>query len=451
MTRTNRLCLALLAALASLTTSVFADTLEVGPGKPHEIIETAYRDARPGDVIAIYPKADGKPYSLALKVQKYGITFRGVSKDGKRVHISGEGFVYTGSGKAPRAIFEFRKKADENTIENLLLSDARNKPGNAAGVRINQANKITIRNCEIRFCDMGVISNGDLESNTAADQRIFDSELHHNGSDRFRGGSHNLYLDGTSAWIRGCYIHDSTVGHNLKARTHLTRIEYCRFRDAAEREIDIVNSASTMPLGSNAIVLGCDIAKRRGTNGNQGVFFFGADTGKTQRNGTLYIVNSTVSTPYNAGLVVLKSRFPASKEAPGVFVEFYNNIIWADGKRGRGRRIAEAYGSGDTNKVTGRRNWFCFGYRPGANSRVDPRENVVGGVRDRPPFLDGPGRDFRMKSTEMFGGKAIPLADLKLPNFGGDPDDGKLRQFTAPLGCELRPEGAPDLGAYKIG
>ncbi|MHA1128899.1 MAG: hypothetical protein ACTSRN_08125, partial [Alphaproteobacteria bacterium] len=223
MIATNRPCLALFAGVLSLTASVSADTIEVGPGKAHETIEAAYQVARPGDVIEIHPRADGKPYSLALIVFKHKITFRGVAQNGKRVHISGNGFNYSGGGSTPRAIFEFRKKADDNTVENLLISDARNGPGNAAGVRINQANNITILNCEIRYCDMGVFSNGDLKSNTAAGQRVFDSEVHHNGSDRHPGGSHNFYLDGTSAWIRGCYIHDSTTGHNFKSRAHLNR------------------------------------------------------------------------------------------------------------------------------------------------------------------------------------------------------------------------------------
>ena len=42
-----------------LAASVAAETIRVGPGHPFESIETAYAKAEPGDVIEIYPRAEG--------------------------------------------------------------------------------------------------------------------------------------------------------------------------------------------------------------------------------------------------------------------------------------------------------------------------------------------------------------------------------------------------------
>ena len=125
-----------------------AATLEVGPGKRFARIEEANAKAQPGDVVFIYPLPGGAAYErTAVFVTQNNVTFHGVTpKDGTRVAVSGKGFAYSGVGRTPRAIFQFNRGADGCNLENLELSGAHNESHNGAGVRINQANDITVRN-----------------------------------------------------------------------------------------------------------------------------------------------------------------------------------------------------------------------------------------------------------------------------------------------------------------
>lgn len=78
------------------------------------------------------------------------------------------------------------------------MSGAHNKSQNGAGVRINQANHVTIRNCNIHHNDAGIMSNGDVNTGTGLNQRIEYCAIHHNGDLARPGWNHNLYLGGTS-------------------------------------------------------------------------------------------------------------------------------------------------------------------------------------------------------------------------------------------------------------
>ena len=140
-----------------------AATLEAGPGKRFQRIEEANARAQAGEVILVYPLGGDQPYqTTAVFVRQRRLTFRGMPSEGSRwVKISGKGFDYSGRGSTPRAIFQFNPGADDGVLEGLELADAHNGSQNGAGVRINQANQVTIRNCSIHDNDMGIMSNGD--------------------------------------------------------------------------------------------------------------------------------------------------------------------------------------------------------------------------------------------------------------------------------------------------
>ena len=154
-----------------------AGTLEVGPGKRFTRIEEANAKAKPGDVIRVYPRPNNAPYEkVAVFVRQKNLTFKAVlSGANKRVILSGKGFEYSGRGSIPRALFQFNKGADNCILEGFELKGANNKSHNGAGVRINQANHITIRNCDIHHNNMGIMSNGDGTPQTAINQVI---EMH---------------------------------------------------------------------------------------------------------------------------------------------------------------------------------------------------------------------------------------------------------------------------------
>ena len=242
-------------------TATHSATIEVGPGKTFARIEDANEKAKPGDVILVYPLEGGVPYKgTTVYVRQKGITFRGVTDDPTgRVKISGEGFDYSGRGSTPRAIFQFNRGADNCVLEGFELSGAHNESQNGAGVRINQANNVMIRSCNIHHNDMGIMSNGDGTPDTGRNQRIEYCAIHHNGSFDHPGFNHNLYLGGTSVTLSYCDIHSSLTGHNVKSRAHFTRVEYCYVHDSANREFDLVDSADTARPNSHAVAHGkCD-------------------------------------------------------------------------------------------------------------------------------------------------------------------------------------------------
>ncbi|NNM88954.1 MAG: hypothetical protein HKL95_10600 [Phycisphaerae bacterium] len=309
-----------LMALATIaSSSASAAVLQVGPGHQFHSIARAVRVARPGDIIKVWPLPDGTAYrQVAVLMKKPRITIES-ALPGRYVKINGQGFDYSGRQPLPRAIFQFDPTADGCTLRGFDLAGAHNNSFNGAGVRINAANHIVIRNCCIHGNDMGIMSNGELSHHTGAGQVIEDSLITKNGTFHQAGYNHNLYLGGTSALIHGCEISDSLTGHNLKSRAHITWVEYCYIHGSANRELDLVDDrGNTNQPHSDAVVLGCIIIKKRKMSGNREVINFGRDGG-ANHTGTLYLVHNTIFTPYYTGALVLS--------APGAKLVMVDNKI----------------------------------------------------------------------------------------------------------------------------
>jgi hypothetical protein len=163
----------LAAALVGSAAPALADDLAAGPGRQFARIEEALAAAHRGDTILVHPSAADHPCErVALLVRTPGLTFRAVPEQpGGRVRLSGEGFEFSGIGRTPRAIVQFDPGSDGCLLEGFELDGAHNGSHNGAGVRINQADHITIRACTIHGNDMGVMSNGDAQGAGASDQR----------------------------------------------------------------------------------------------------------------------------------------------------------------------------------------------------------------------------------------------------------------------------------------
>ena len=212
-----------LFSLALTAQVLSAATWEVGPGKTYSRIEDAYAAASPGDSILVYPNAGNAAYSqVAIYGTKKRVVIQGQLSGGQRVLLSGQGYEYSGSGSTPRAMFQFNLGTDSCIVENFTVEACTNSSYNGAGFRINQANDIVIRNCEIYHNDMGIMSNGSVGANSASGQLIENCLIHDNGNNGDPGYNHNLYLGGTSVTVRGCNIYNATTGHNLKSRAHQT-------------------------------------------------------------------------------------------------------------------------------------------------------------------------------------------------------------------------------------
>ncbi len=290
------------------------EILAVGDGKPFARIEDAVKAASPGTEIDVYPSTAGYK-STADKIKLSGLTIKGV---GKPVTIDGSSYEYSGKGSTARAIFQIEPDANGVSIENFELKGAHNGSFNGAGIRINAANRCSIRHCDIHGNDMGIMSNGqDGNPHAGEDQLIEHCQIHENGNAADPGYNHNLYLGGTSVTLRFCSISHSLTGHNLKSRAHFTLVEYCEIFGSANRELDFVEAWDTRRPDSNAVLIGNVITKDPECKGNRVVINFGEEGGR--RNGSLYLIHNTIRTPFHSAVVNLSS--------PLAHAYLMNNVI----------------------------------------------------------------------------------------------------------------------------
>ncbi|CAN5379338.1 hypothetical protein BH11ARM1_BH11ARM1_02510 [soil metagenome] len=261
--------IALTLLLCTTRPAIFA----VGDGQTYSRIEDALRAAHEGDTIDVYPIIGG--YSkTALLIKTPGLTIEGVGKH--QVLIRGDDFDYSGSGQVPRAIFQVA--ADRVTIKNFDLARAHNQSYNAAGIRIDAASNVTVKDCDIRGNDMGVMSNGIKGNPHAAENLLFENcDVHENGNEKDAGYNHNFYLGGTSATISNCRISNALTGHNVKSRLHYLLIKECLIDGAENREIDLVDSWDTERPNSNVVIQKTFIKKSSSQKGNHEVVHFGQE------------------------------------------------------------------------------------------------------------------------------------------------------------------------------
>jgi hypothetical protein len=398
-------CALLLILSAVLPAS--AATLTVGPGAQFQRIEDANAKAKDGDVIEVLPLADGKACEkTAVMVHRKGLTFRGkIGADGKRVKISGQGFDYSGAGPTPRAIFQINNNADGCTIEGFELEEAHNDSHNGAGVRVERANNATLRNLEIHNCDMGMMSNGDGTQDKMAGLLVERCVIHHNGNAKDPGQNHNLYMGGTSLTVRFCDIYSSLTGHNVKSRAHYTRVEFCHIHDSANREFDLVDGkGDTTAAESHAVLVGNIIVKAADCKGNKAVIHFGQD-GKNEHDGTIFLINNTIVTPYISPVVDLSA---AKAKA-----HFVNNIIYDGGHAAGGQVLVSLRNGADREGVTGEQNWFSSRFSP--ESITSAGNHMLGGLSAGPvalPFADAAKGDYRLVKDM---GAGLPAAKIKVP------------------------------------
>lgn len=413
-----------------LVSLVRAAELGVGPQQTFDRIEDALVKAQPGDVITVHPQPGAEPYTqVALNISKPRITLKAA---GGRIVLSGKGGDQSGHGAAPRAIVQFSPGADGGALVGFELTGAHNNSHNGAGVRINQANGVTVYDCVIHHNDMGIMSNGDGTTQAGAKQLIENCLIHSNGDTAEPGYNHNLYLGGTSVTLVGCEVHSSLTGHNIKSRAHRTTVLACYIHDSANRECDLVDAQgdTTVP-GSDAVLAGNIIVKARKCSGNRGVIHFGQDGGK-EHAGTLFLIHNTIVTPFVAPVVALSSDKARA--------QFFNNIFWDGDARQRNQSIIAAH---LVDVVQGAGNWRSAGFHAllAQTKLFLPLKDVS------PPFL-APGQgDYHLKVRDA----AFVDAGCALPSEAVASLGGKLRQYKSPHDSELRPgDGQPDIGAYQF-
>lgn len=341
---------ALVLSLVGLHTGALAATLTVGAGKTYARIEDAVTAARAGDTIAVYRASGNGAYIRPMiSVAKANLKIIGMGTT--LILLDGTGGSYSGAGSVPRALIQVNPGGDGLLIENLDLRNAHNDTHNGAGVRINQASRVTIRKCRITANDMGIMSNGNGSPTSAADQLIEYCRIDANGSLADPGYNHNLYLGGTNATVQFCEISGALTGHNFKSRAHFNLIRYNYIHDSANRELDLVDASDTSRPNSHSVLLGNLIVKKANTNGNRGTVHFGQDGGGNH-DGTIYFINNTVVTPYLSPVLQLTASQGKAR--------FVNNVIFNSAQSAP--TLVQLPAGVAPSAVTGDNNWISKGY-----------------------------------------------------------------------------------------
>jgi hypothetical protein len=392
-----------------------ASTYQVGSARPYSSL-AQLPVLKPGDVVEIDP-------GLYREVKRWTspgtpaqpILIRGAGDT--RPVFDAAGLNVDGSLPHPRAVFQV--ETHNLILENLEFRNATNG-NNGAGIRITSGNNVTVRNCRISLCDMGVMC--DNNSNLVIEA----SEICSNGTSLYNGYSHNFYLGGNSVSVRFCYIHDALYGQNFKSRAHFNELYGNFIADSQDGEVGLVDAAETAAMNSHALMIGnIVVSKPRLSGYNTGRFIqFGQDSGG-QHNGTLFA--------FNNDFVAGDGRIQfLSANASGASLVVRNNLFFGSEK------IAGSVGAG----IIGANNW------------VPSTAAVPAGVLDSlqgtdPGLLDRPGRNFNLAASSACrdrGTSELVYLDAE----GTTRRAWVAAEYWAPAGSRSRfQDPALDIGAYE--
>ena len=327
----------ILITLLALT--AYGETLHVGSGQAYSRIEHAVKAAKPGAKIIVHPLPNGVAYKeVKLMIDKPNLTIQAANPNDPIV-LDGDGVNYTGAGSTPRAIVQFCAHGSGGTLDGFILCNAHNDTHNAAGVRISQANDVTITRCSIHDNDMGIMSDGRAGRKDAeplgANQLITHCRITDNGAEEEPGYNHNLYLGGDSVKIQYSEIARAKTGHNVKCRVRRVTISNCSIHDAANREIDLVDGKGCTDVpGSNALISNCSIKKDPLCKGNHGCIHFGKDGG-VDHDGAVVLKNNAIETPFSTPVIELSD---------GKGVALYDNVF-SDAGSGAPATLIKVHGN----------------------------------------------------------------------------------------------------------
>jgi len=412
----------LLWAGAALTAAApaGAETYRVGPGRALKRLAPVVPKLKAGDVVEIDPGVYREVFQFrADGTKKAAIVIRGAGRE--RPVFDAKGLNVSGRGKIPRGIFEIRGAC--YVIEHIAFRNARNG-NNGAGIRLRNSSNAVIRDCTVTRCDMGIMG-GDRETAT-----VEACEIAFNGTPKFDGYSHNFYMHGNRFVLRGCHVHDSLNGQNVKTRAHYNELWYNWIADSNEGEVGPVDGrGETNRPNSNVLMVGNVVVSKPDRTGNAAKFvLFGSELGGSH-DGTLYLYNNT----FVAGSprIIFVQLHDAKARAV-----IRNNIFFGSDQ--------VLHNARKPISVAGSHNWM-----PATAAAPAGFTNTVTGAA--PGFLDRAKRDFRLKRSSACVNRGLARCTYR---------DGDGRERPLVLDRHYRPHlaliprkqaGPPDLGAYELG
>lgn len=269
-----------------LSSSAWATTYQVGPGKPHSSLKAVASLLQAGDVVEV---SGNTTYAGDVKLTKSGtdsnkITIRGVRVNGKRPVLSG-------------GTNTLEVGADHYVIEGFEVV------GGSSRCVFHRGHDITIRDTAVHDCP----SHGILGAMDGSGSLTLEYvEVYKAGAGDKR---HPIYMDtdeinhpGAVFRMQHCFVHDGLGGHAVKSRAERNEIYYNWIEGAYYRELELV-----APDGEPE-----DVAREDGDIvGNvfrkTGTYFtvrIGSDATGGSTNGRYRFVNNTFLLPQNAKPVV---------------------------------------------------------------------------------------------------------------------------------------------------
>jgi len=212
-----------------------AAMLMVGPDQAYASLPAAAAAAHDGDTIVL---PAGRFQDCAV-LKAANLTVKGAGPDKTEITTK------TCEGKAILVA-----DADNLTVEDLALTNARVHEYNGAGIRAEGGN-LTVRNVRFEDNEDGILS-AVLPGKTIT---VTGSRFIHNGSCDGPGCAHGIYAGALGL----LHVEDSTFigtqhGHHIKSRAARTEVVGCHFTDGpdgtASYEVEIPNGGSVLLRGN---------------------------------------------------------------------------------------------------------------------------------------------------------------------------------------------------------
>ena len=279
-------------------------TLTVGAGKEYSTISAAVAASHNADVIQVQAGTYTNDFSTitdSITIECVGGMVNVVATV-PPPNLKGIFTVGSGPGNEPTV-----------TLQDLEISGAAIPDvdgGNGAGVRY-QSGHLTINNSYIYDNQDGLLGNPDA----AGSILIESSEFAYNGSGT--GFTHNIYVgDIATLFIKNSYIHDASVGHEIKSRAESTTINGTRIFDnnsTASYSIDLPNGGKAS-FGNDRIEQGPNTQ-------NPAIISYGEE-GSLHSGTSVLISGTTIVNDDSSG-----SSRAVVNDAPTPVI-FQNNSVW---------------------------------------------------------------------------------------------------------------------------